>query len=101
MAITAKTLFRGSAPTNTNTVLYTVPASTTAVVTNIIVNNISSTATTFDISLDGLNIMTQASIAAYSSVFLDIKQVLTAGRRIAGGAANTNIYFHIAGVEIS
>ena len=46
MATTTKALFRGAATTSTGTVLYTTPASTTTVLTNIIVTNTAGTAGT-------------------------------------------------------
>lgn len=101
MPVTNKALFRGAATTTLTTTLYTVPASTTTVVTNIVVTNTSSTAYTFDISLAGTKIASGATIAANDIATFDIKQPLTATQIIQGGASNTAVMFHIAGVEIS
>lgn len=100
MATTSKQLFRGAATTTTTTTLYTVPASTTTVVTNIVVTNTGSTAYTFTMALGGTSIATTVSIAANSIATFDLKQVLTATQTIQGGASNTAVTFHIAGVEI-
>lgn len=100
MAVTTKTLFRGAATTNTATVLYTVPASTTAVVTNIIVTNTASVVGTFTFGLGGTNLATTVSVGAFDSTVLDIKQPLTAAQTITGGASAATINFHISGVEI-
>ena len=54
MANTPKALYRGAASTTVGTVLYTVPASTTTVVTNVVVTNTASTAGTYTIALDGV-----------------------------------------------
>ena len=100
MANTAKALFRGAATTTLTTTLYTVPASTTAIVTNIIVTNTGSSAYTFDLALDGVKIQAGTTIAANSSIYIDCKQVLTTTKIIAGGASNTAVNFHISGVEV-
>jgi hypothetical protein len=100
MPTTAKALFRGAATTNVGTTLYTVPSSTTTIVTNIIVVNTNSSSATFDLSLDGVKIATTQTLAANSSAYFDLKQVLVATDVIAGGASATSVNFHISGVEI-
>lgn len=99
MANTPKVLFRGAASTGSTT-LYTTPASTTTVVTNIVVTNTAASAATFDLSLDGVQIFNDTSIAANSSTFIDLKQVLDAADLIAGLASAVTVNFHISGVEI-
>lgn len=100
MATVSKNLFRGAAATSSTT-LYTVPASTTTVVTNIAVTNTASSAATFTITLNGTALFTTSAIAANSTAFIDIKQVMAATQIIAGLASATTVNFHIAGVEIS
>ena len=100
MATTSKTLFRGAATTNTATVLYTSQVTTT-VVTNVIVTNTASSSGTFTLGLGGTNLATTVTVAANDSTVIDLKQVLTNGQTITGGASATSINFHIAGVEIS
>ena len=101
MPNTPKTLFRGAATTTTSTTLYTVPTSTTAVVTNIIITNTASTAGTFTMSLNDVLLADAIAVGAKDSVILDIRQVLLAANTIKGGASATTINFHIGGVEIS
>ena len=101
MANTAKVLFRGAATTSTSTSLYTVPASTTAIITNIVITNTSSTAYTFTLSLDDVAIHTATSIAGNSTIYIDTKQVLATTKIIKGGASNTDINFHISGMEVT
>jgi len=98
--VTSKTLFRGAATTTVGTTLYTVPASTTAVVTNIIITNTAGAAGTFTLGLNGTNLATTVYVAANDSTVLDIKQPLTATQTITGGASAVTINFHISGVEI-
>jgi hypothetical protein len=101
MATTTKALFRGAATTNTGTTLYTVPASTTAVVTDILVTNTSSTNYTFTMALDGVSIATAVPVAANDTTSISLKQVLATTKTITGGASNVAVSFHISGVEIS
>ena len=101
MATATKALFRGAATTSTGTTLYTVPASTTAVVTNIVITNTAGTAGTFTLALDGVSIATTVPISANDSTVIDLKQVLATTKTITGGASATSINIHISGVEIS
>jgi hypothetical protein len=101
MPNTAKALFRGAATTNTATTLYTVPSSTTTVVTNIAVTNTSGSAQTFTLALAGTAIHTTAAIAANSTAYIDLKQVLATTNTITGGASATSVNFHISGMEVS
>lgn len=101
MATTSKTLFRGAATTTVGTTLYTVPASTTTVVTSIVITNTAGAAGTFTLGLNGTNLATTVPVGAYDSTVLDLKQVLNATQTITGGASAVTINFHISGVEIA
>ena len=100
MATTSKALFRGAASTS-NTTLYTVPGATTAIVTNIVVTNTASSAATFTLKLDGVDLATAATLAANSLATFDIKQVLSAADLIEGSASAATVNFHISGVEVA
>lgn len=100
MATTTKALARTAAATSSTT-LYTVPSSTTAVVTNIAVTNTAATAGTFTIKLDGVDLISGAAIAANTTALFDLKQVLATTKIIAGSASATTVNFHISGVEIA
>ena len=100
MATTTKALARAAAATSSAT-LYTVPASTTAVVTNIAVTNTAGTAGTFTILLDDVSLHTTTAIAANTTVYIDLKQTLATTKTIKGFASATTINFHISGVEIA
>lgn len=101
MPTTPKILFRGAATTNTGTTIYTVPASTTTIVTSIVITNTAGSAGTFTLALGGTNLATAVSVGANDSTVLDLKQVLTATQTITGGASATTINFHISGVEVA
>ena len=104
MTVTVKTLYRGAASLTTTTTLYTVPNTTTStVVTNIAVTNTAASAGTFTIALDGTSLFTTVAIAANTTVFIDLKQVLAANatpKIIQGGASAITINFHLSGVEL-
>ena len=100
MATTSKALFRGAAATSSTT-LYTVPASTTTVVTNIAVCNNAPTAATFTILLDDIELQKDSTVAANSTAYIDLKQVLATTKTIKGLASAVTVDFHISGVEIS
>jgi hypothetical protein len=100
MATTTKALARTAAATSSTT-LYTVPASTTAVITNIVVSNAAATAATFTMTFDGIEVFKDVALAANSTAMFDLKQVLATTKIIAGLASATTVKFHISGVEIS
>jgi hypothetical protein len=104
MATNTPTLFfRGAATTTTTTVLYTVPASTVSVVTNIAVVNTAATSATFTMGMGtaGANtsLHTTTTIAANSTIYIDLKQALNATNTITGGASATTVSFHISGIQ--
>jgi hypothetical protein len=100
MPTTTKVLFRGAAAT-TSTTLYTTPSATTTVVSNIAIANTASTAATFTILLNDVELQFNSAIAANSTAYIDLKQVLNATNTIKGLASATSVDFHISGVEIS
>ena len=100
MATTSKALARTAAATSSTT-LYTVPASTTTVVTNILVANTASSGATFDLLLDDVSIANDVSVAANSITVIDLKQVLAQNKTIKGLASAVTVNFHISGVEIA
>ena len=100
MATTTKALARTAAAT-TSTTLYTVPSATTTVVTNIVICNPTGSAVTASMTLNAIDLLGSVSIAANSSAFFDLKQVLDATQVIAGSASSTSVDFHISGVEIA
>jgi len=100
MATVSKALFRGAAATSSTT-LYTVPASTTTVVTNILVVNTAGVSATYDLLLDDVSIANDVLIGANDTVSIDFKQTLATTKTIKGLASATTVNFHISGVEIA
>lgn len=100
MATTTKALARAAFATGSGT-LYTVPGATTTVVSNIAITNTSASAQTFTLGLAGVSLHTTTAIAANSTVYIDLKQVLAATQTITGLASATSVNYHISGVEVS
>jgi hypothetical protein len=100
MATVSKVLARTAAATSSTT-LYTVPSATTTVVTNIVICNPTASAVTASMTINAIDILGSVSIAANSTAFFDLKQVIPATQVIAGSASSTSVDFHISGVEIS
>lgn len=100
MATTTKVLSRTAASTSTTT-LYTTPSSTTTVITNIVICNPTGSATTASVLLNDIDLLGSVSIAANSSAFFDLKQVLATTQTIKASASSTSVDFHISGVEIA
>lgn len=100
MAVVSKVLFRGAAATSSTT-LYTTPSGSTAVLTNIVICNPTSSGVTASLTIDAVDLIGSVSIAANSTAFFDLKQVVPDGDIIAGLASSTSVDFHLSGVEIS
>lgn len=104
MATTTKALARTAAATSSTT-LYTAPNTTTlAIVTNIVLANAATSASSATIAMDGVVLVPTVSIPANSVVGFDMKQVLPANatpKTITGYASTTAVTIHISGVEIS
>jgi hypothetical protein len=104
MATLTKAIARTAAATSSTT-LYTVPTtSTITVVSNIVLSNAATSASTATIAIDGVTIVPAVSIPANSVVGFDMKQVIPANatpKIITGFASTTAVSIHISGVEIS
>jgi hypothetical protein len=100
MAVISKVLARTAAATSSAT-LYTVPSDTTAIITNIAIANGAATAGTFTLLLNDIELQKDTAIAANSTIYIDLKQVLPTTETIKGLASATTIDFHISGVEIA
>jgi hypothetical protein len=100
MPTVTRALARTAAAT-TSTTLYTVPSATTTVVSNIVICNPTASAVTASMTINAIDLLGSVSIAANSSAFFDLKQVIPATQVIAGSASSTSVDFHISGVEIA
>ena len=98
MSATPKLFYRGAAATSSAT-LYTVPSSTTSVLTDIVVSNTSASQQYVTITVDGINLVPAVPISANSVINFQFKTVIATTKIIAGFATATDVKFHISGVE--
>lgn len=99
MATATPTLFyRGAAATSSAT-LYTVPSSTTSVLTDIVISNTSADQQYVTITVDGINLVPAVPISANAVINFQFKTVIATTKIIAGFATSTGVKFHISGVE--
>jgi hypothetical protein len=98
MAATPVLFYRGSAATSSAT-LYTVPSSTTSVLTDIVVSNTSGNQQYVTITVDGINLVPAVPISANAVINFQFKTVIATTKIIAGFATSTDVKFHISGVE--
>jgi hypothetical protein len=99
VADTSITLYRGAAATS-NTTLYTSPSSVAVAVTNIAIVNDTSSAATATINLATIPLVSGISLAANTTQFIDLEQIIYNGETITGSASTTAVDFHIAGYEV-
>jgi len=99
MAATPTLFYRGSAATSSAT-LYTVPASTTSVLTDIVVSNTSSSQQYVTMTVDGINILPTVPISANTVITIQPKTVIPTGDIVAGYATSADVKLHVSGVEI-
>lgn len=97
---TNKILHRAAAQTGSST-LYTVPASTTTIVTSIAVCNTNASSQTFTLSLNSVQLMGTVSLTSNQTIQYELAQPLTTGQTITGNASSVDVIFHICGVEIA
>lgn len=99
MGATPTLFHRGAAATSSAT-LYTVPASTTAVLTDIVVSNTSTSQQYVTMTVDGINILPTVPVSANTVINLQPKTVMATAKVLAGFATSVDVKFHVSGVEI-
>ena len=101
MAVTAKRLYGNDNAPNTLTTAYTVPASTTTVVTCITLANKTTSPATMLVKAGGFTLVPTVSVAGNSSVVIDLKVTLVATETIQVQAGTASaIAAIISGVEV-
>jgi hypothetical protein len=71
------------------------------VVTNIAITNTATAGATFTLLLNDVELQKDSTIAANTTAYIDLKQVLDTTNTIKGLASATTVDFHISGVEIA
>lgn len=100
MANTVKKLARTAIAT-TEGVVYTTPALTTAVVTNIILTNTTASVANLTVKLGGVEVISYITITGNGVFALDLKQVLNATDTIEAVSTIEGVKLHISGMEIA
>jgi hypothetical protein len=96
-----KKLFRGVTSTTLTTV-YTVPANTTTIVTNILISNVSASAATVLVKFGAITVIPNTPIPGNGIFTLDMSQVMDiSGQAIEVQASTTQCGVHISGVEVT
>ena len=98
MAANPTLFYRGAAATSSAT-LYTVPSSTTSVLTDIVISNTSTDQQYVTMTVDGVNILPAVPISANTVINLQPKTVMATTKILAGFATSADVKFHISGVE--
>lgn len=106
MATTPTLMYRGTLTATTTTQLYAGASSGTAIVTNIALTNITSSAATATISLysgsASIAILNAVTVPGNTTALFDVKQVLSGtSNAITGGASvGSAISAHVSGIVI-
>jgi hypothetical protein len=99
VADTSIKLYRGAAATS-DTTLYTSPGTVAVKVTNIAITNTTTSAATATINLATVALVSSVSVAASTTQFIDLEQIIYNGETITGSASTTAVNFHISGYEV-
>jgi len=101
MSESTYTLYRGTASISVGTVLFTTPTDIAVSVNNIVVSNATTAAVAYTLAMGTFAIATSTSLAANSTHYIDLAQVIYSGETITGSAASASaITFHIAGNDV-
>jgi hypothetical protein len=100
LANTPKKIYVGTPGTSSATI-YTVPASTTTIVKNIVMCNTTSSNAVITVATGGKNIISSYSVAANDTVTIDLSLILAAGDTITAVQTTSNaINLFLSGVEV-
>ncbi len=101
MAVTQKRLGQSAALATSATTLYTVPSSTSTIVKNIAIANLTANDATVTLTISGIPILSVVTILARSTTTLDVAMVMNASETITaltGTASALSIF--VSGVEV-
>lgn len=99
MADTSITLYRGAAATS-NTTVYTSPTGVAVSVNNIAIVNTTTAAVSATVNLATVALVSNLSVPANSTQFIDLEQIIYNGETITASASTTGVNFHISGFEV-
>jgi hypothetical protein len=101
MANNVKKIARGAVTTVADTVVYTVPGSGQAVVTNIVLTNTTGAAITATIKLATVEVLAGISIAANGVFAFDLRQVIDQNETVTASASAVGLRLHVSGMEVT
>jgi glucose-6-phosphate dehydrogenase assembly protein OpcA len=109
MATTYKVLGQSNPAATTNTDIYTVPASTSTIISTIVVANLTGTAATFNLAIrkagaaisNAAYIAYQVTVGASDSTTLTLGLTLATTDVVTAYASTANLAFNIFGSEIA
>ena len=99
MATNTPALFYRGAATTTSSTIYTVPANTTSILTDIVVTNTDANQQTVTISVDGVVLIPTVPISSNSVLNFQFRTVIGATKTITALAGSTNVTLHVSGVQ--
>jgi hypothetical protein len=99
MAVNTPTAMARGAFATSSATIYTVPASTTAIITSIALVNTSASQQTVTLLFDSVAIFGTVAILPNSTTIIDMKQVMTTTKIISGFASAVSVNYHISGVQ--
>jgi len=99
MATNTPTLFFRGAASTTSATLYTVPANTTSILTDIVISSLDVNQQTASIYVDGVVLIPNVPVPTNSVLNFQFRTVMAAGKTITAIAGSTNVTFHISGIQ--
>ena len=99
MATNTPALFYRGAASTTSSTIYTVPANTTSILTDIVVTNTDANQQTVTISVDGVVLIPTVPISSNSVLNFQFRTVIGATKTITALAGSTNVTLHVSGVQ--
>jgi hypothetical protein len=102
MATVAKRLGKGNFSITANTVIYTVPASTTTLVKAVTICNTNATSVTVRLSFAGAAVIFDHTIKPNDTITIPfIDQILMVGEAITASASANAVWYYISGKEVT
>jgi hypothetical protein len=99
MATNTPVLFYRGAAATTSTTIYTVPANTVSILTDIVVASADTQQQTVTIAVDGVVLIPTVPIPSNGVVNFQFRTVIGAGKTITALAGSTNVTLHVSGVQ--
>lgn len=90
-----------AALTTTSATLFTVPATTTSIVTEIIITNTTALDIPATVTIAGVSLVAATVVPGNGMLTMGLKQVMSTGEIIAGFAGQAGLNIFISGVNVT